>query len=464
MASNAGVLGRAVHRAWQNAGRRIVAGQPIPETHPELFAEGELLPGVSGNEFADRRRRLSELLSPGSVAVIPAAPVQFMAGAIPYPYRQDADFLYLTGIQQQAVAVIESAASGGVYTLFVPQSEKAQWDGARMNCDAAVDVFGADDAYPMTELARRLHPIVNNASAVLYEASSGGGVVHREVRQLYAAMEAGQVKALRATLHQMRWRKSLTEVNMMRASASASAGAMLRCMQQSRPGVHEQQLAASFEYDCKVAGAQRMAYPLVVAGGVDACTIHYTRNDKRVEDGSVLLMDAGCELHGYASDVTRTWPVTGRFSSAQRDLYEVVLDTHRQCIEACRPGATLRSIHQLSVTLLSQGLAQLRIFGNMSGSHIMSNTYRTAYPHSVGHWLGMDTHDTSSVSHDTPLEPGVVLTVEPGLYIPDEERYGRFAGVGVRIEDDVAVTAGAPEVLSAGVPVAAEDVERVVRP
>jgi Xaa-Pro aminopeptidase len=212
-----------------------------------------------------------------------------------------------------------------------------------------------------------------------------------------------------------------------------------------------------------MAGAQRMAYPPVVAGGPDACTVHYSRNDKAVAPGQLLLMDAGCELHGYASDVTRTWPVSGRFTGPQRDVYELVLEVHQACLQAARPGTSIRKLHDLSVRLLCDGIHSLGIIPQASLEQLAAGLYRKLYWHSVGHFLGLDTHDTATVGHDRTLEASAVITIEPGLYIPNDARFGAFRGIGVRIEDDVLVTSGGAEVLSCDAPVEVADVEHLVR-
>ncbi|GFH29520.1 putative Xaa-Pro aminopeptidase 3 isoform X1, partial [Haematococcus lacustris] len=195
-------------------------------------------------------------------------------------------------------------------------------------------------------------------------------------------------------------------------------------------------------HHCKRGGASRMAYPPVVAAGPDACTIHYSRNDKVIRDGQLVLMDAGCELHGYCSDVTRTWPVSGRFTPAQRLVYSTVLHTHNQCIKACKPGVSIRDLHNLSVLLISEGLQRLGVCGQVSADQIAGlGLYRRFYRHSVGHFLGLDTHDTPLMTHNRPLQAGNVITIEPGLYIPNDPVFGMLRGIGVRLEDDVLVTA-----------------------
>ncbi|KAK9839588.1 hypothetical protein WJX84_002219, partial [Apatococcus fuscideae] len=311
-----------------------------------------------------------------------------------------------------------------------------QWTGSKLNVEAALDQFGADEAYPLAEMERHLQGPLSEASQILCDTDRD---MLRGVKPLQSAVDAGRVRQLSTLMHDARWQKSPAEL-----------------------ALAEHQLAATFEYECKKAGASGMAYPQVVAGGPDACTIHYSRNDKRVREGELVLVDAGCELQGYCSDITRAWPVSGTYTKAQRLVYDVVQDVHRRCVEECVVGGTLRAIHHLSIQLLSEGLAELRIFGLLPPDEIAKEPYRLVYPHSVGHWLGMDTHDTSSIRHDRALQPGVIMAIEPGLYIPDEPKYGDFAGIGIRIEDDVAITAVGPRILSQDVPSDPLEIQRLV--
>jgi len=362
------------------------------------------------------------MLPAGGLAILHAGPEVYMAGVIPYPYRQDSDFYYLTGILQSgSVAALQS---NGRFILFHPDHDAghAMWNGSRFGHDAALSFFGADETYPMCEMPDRLSAMMAAASSIAMEVerpdvSSLTSAV-RNLPGIASAGAEGRVISLRPLAHQLRWIKSSAELALMRRSSSAAARAMTHCMAYSRPGVSEHQIASLFEWKCKEAGAQRMAYPPVVAGAADACTIHYHRNDKTLGSASdLLLLDGGCEMYGYASDVTRTWPIGGKFEGAQAAVYAAVLAAHRQLLRACRPGATLRQLHQLSIRLLTESLCELGILRGVSVDAVIeSRLYRTFYPHSVGHWLGIDTHDSNTVGHDRPLEPGVVLTIEPGGY------------------------------------------------
>ncbi|CAD7695314.1 unnamed protein product [Ostreobium quekettii] len=462
--------GRPGGRDWSRCWRRgLVAGQPIHDTHPEVLAVGELAPGLGAWEFAQRRRRLAAKMPPRSVAVLSSTGESAMVG-LKSPSRQDSNFLYLTGVTQRAVAVIKQLGSASkdpgdhFFALFVPApSERDCWDGKRMDHRAAVECFGAHEAFPMAMLSHKLPQLVRDASAVLFdldrEPESRDLVA--EVKAMLVARALGQVEPLGPYVHALRWRKSPAEIQLLGRSASLAASALRRCMEISRPGVAEATLAATFEYLCKVGGAQNLAYPAIAASGPDCCAIHYSRNDKTVRERDLILMDAGCELFGYASGVTRTWPATGRFSGPQRDLYEVVRAVHRCCLLACQPGMSLMQMHHMSVQTLCEGLHSLGI-GSASVSTLMKGAYKKFYPHMIGHYLGIDVHDTTHVPWESPLEPGVVLGLQPGLYIPDEDGFGAFRGLGVRIEDGVVVTEQGPRVLSGGAPIEAEHIEAVV--
>ncbi|KAL6771209.1 ICP55 [Auxenochlorella protothecoides x Auxenochlorella symbiontica] len=469
MSAVVGGLRRAVSRVvpsvQASSALPTLVGQPTHESHPELLAPGELAPGIQASEFAARRASLAARMPLGSCALVPATAVAYMTGVIPYPYRQDADFLYLTGITQPGAVALITAGQGDM-VLFVtdPDETRERWDGARCSAAAATDVFGAVAAYPMSELPRQLPRMLGSSSAVYYDAGRHASSELRALSTAELGVREGALRALRTLTHAARWRKSPGELALMaRSSALAEAG-LLRAMRQSgAPGVGEHHLAAGFERDCRWGGAARMAYPPVVASGADACTIHYSRNDKALAPGSALLFDGGCELHGYCSDVTRTWPVGGRFSPAQRDVYQVVHGVQQQLLEWCRPGATLRQLHEQSVRLLTEGVSDLGLLPGRSAGAIAQGAIRAFYPHSVGHWLGLDTHDVPGVAHDTPLQPGVTLTVEPGLYIPDQERYGALAGIGVRIEDVVQINdSPGCSVLSRSVPTDADSIEEFI--
>ncbi|KAI8113432.1 hypothetical protein M9435_003434 [Picochlorum sp. BPE23] len=452
----------------QTVGGTMLAGQPTPETHPYLMSPGDVQPGISGDEFRQRRRAFSNAMEPGSLAVLGSAPMAYMSGIIPYPYRPNSDHQYLTGIvQPDTLATIDSE---GVFTVYCPDPSEFRdtWTGPLMSREAAKEFIGADEVHYVSEIPNHLARQVNAAQRLYLD-------VHANTPQLLSADHwrhalgvihkcgTKTVSSLNSILHTIRWKKSESEIAHMSRSANIAAQAMMECMRSTRPGVSEHTLSALFEYQCRLQGAQRMSYPPVVGSGPDACTIHYSRNDKRMEENTLVLMDAGCEYFGYCSDVTRTWPIHGTFDGPGRDVYETVYEIHQTLLEQCKPGNTLRELHRMSINLIQKGLKSL---SSRRGVHSLVDnraSYRTFYPHSVGHWLGLDTHDCSGVSHDMPLESGVILTIEPGIYIPDDSMFGEYRGIGVRIEDDVCITDDGPLVLSSQIPTKATDIERIMK-
>lgn len=362
------------------------------------------------------------------------------------------------------------------YTLLLTPvpPPTAVWDGPGMALSAAVDTFGADEALPLDPTAERYisgkihgaatHTVFVDRSraprAVLRALAAADGTAPAAHGTPPAPRRPPATEPLLPLMHRLRWEKSAGECELLRASGAAAAAALRTCMAATQPGVSEGALEALFEFETRVrGGAQAPAFPAVVGGGANACTIHHRHTDEVLREGDCVLMDAGAERWGYCSDVTRTWPVDGRFPRPHRIVYEHVAEVHRACISACVAGATLVDVHALSREMLMHALRDIGV--DLGGIDM-----RAFYPHSVGHWLGMDVHDVASVSHASGLRPGVVLTVEPGLYLrPLEGRVpAEFANIGVRIEDDVLVTAGAPEVLSDPVaaPVAAAEVEGLV--
>lgn len=492
------------------AGRNGGAAGPKPSTlaRPSLLFQllrpGELAPGVPAAAVAARRDALARALPPGGVALLASAPVAFVAGVIPHPYRPDPDLAHFTGLTQPGcVAAIvrggggDGGGGGSSLALFVPAPDagRAVWDGAPVDTAAAKRVFGADDAHPMSEVRRaggrvgsvppfffllrpptlllqlhdRLAPLLDAAQIVLLDEDRPMDPALAAAPALARARAAARTRPLKPAAHALRWAKSPAELALMaRSAALAAAGVRAAMAATAATGATEARLASAFEAAVKHGGASRLAYPPVVASGDDAVTIHYSRNDKRVRagGGNGVLMDAGCDFWGYASDVTRTWPAGAAFEGALADVYDAVESVHSRLMAAVVPGMTLDALHALSRSLLASAARDLGAFPGLSTDAVAAGPLRTVYPHAVGHWLGRDVHDCGSVPGCTPLAPGVVMAVEPGLYFPrGGGRFGRLAGVGVRLEDVVAVArAGAPAArLSAGAPLARQEVEAVMR-
>ena len=408
--------------------------------------------------------------------------------------------VYVAHERLPIISLCTSLLAGVHYTLFTTptSADQAVWQGEALSPRAAVDTFGAESAEPLTA-----HALVRCASAVAADTTTifcdhghGSAALERALpeavreivskgskqksKSVTAAMlragahsdggthssapAAGPLRALLPMLHRLRWRKSPAEIALLAASTDATAQALRTCMAHTWPGLTEQDLEAHFRFQTTLAGAHGPAFPPVVGSGANACTIHYGRNDARLCDGDLVLLDAGCERWGYASDVTRTWPVSGTFSPAQRAVYEAVLRVHTACVAEVQVGAHLRDIHALSVHMLTDALRDLGVAIGDSARDSRESTRhaRKFYPHALGHWLGCDTHDCATVAHDTPLEPGVVLTIEPGLYLQGDGVPDHLQGIGVRIEDDVLVRAEGPKVLSAAAPVDVDEVEALV--
>jgi len=456
---------------------------------------GYPLTSPSCSEYAVRRSLLGERLVPGSVVLLPAAPQLLVPGTqIPLPYRQEAAFFYLTGIYQESdlIACLEVNPTGEkvFYRLFVSEDDKERqrWEGPRLGVRDAKQLQ-ADGVETLPHFPRYLEDIVKQNRPIIINSKMWKDHPYGKELTLAATLNKNMnmnmnpshpphghslnsqkgVKTvvydtLEPALHALRWRKSPAEVEMMRKAANIATDAFKQCMRLSRANMNERELSSLFEFLCKVEGAQRMPYPQVVAGGNNACTIHYSNNNKKVFEGEMVLMDAGCDFFGYVSDITRTWPIGGKFTEPQREVYERVLETHQKCLELCVEGATLRDIHKTSVTLLSRALSKLGIVQKSTRDVIMQGLYKPYYPHSIGHWLGMDTHDVHTVSAVKPFEPGTVLTVEPGLYLPrnNHDIPAQYRGIGIRLEDDILVTEDKPEILSGALPITVEDVENIV--
>ncbi|PKU83874.1 intermediate cleaving peptidase 55, mitochondrial isoform X1 [Dendrobium catenatum] len=426
--------------------RIVDIGQPTCRSHPELFSEGEITSGISIHEYISRRKKLIELLPERSLAIIASAPVKMMTEVVPYSFRQDADYLYITGcLQPGGVAVITDECG---LCMFMPDPDPHDeaWQGPVAGVDAALNYFKADKSYPMSKLHQVLPEMIGKASKVFHNRNTVS-TSYTDLESFQRAMNSGKVKDLSYYTHELRWIKSPSELKLMRQSASIACQSLLQTMLFSRMNPEESKLSAKVEYECKMRGAQRMAFNPVVGGGANGSVIHYSRNDKKIQHGDFVLMDVGCEFHGYLSDLTRTWPPCGSFSF-QEALYELVLETNKECIKLCKPGASIQEIHNQSVQMLRRGCKQIGILKDER-----SYTYYQLNPTSIGHYLGMDVHDCATISNDRPLQPGVVITIEPGIYIPISFNAPEsYRGFGIRIEDEVLITETGYEVMTASMP------------
>ncbi len=431
---------------------------------------------MDNSVFARRRRGLMQLMGEG-VAIVPTAPVRARNGDVTYKYRPDSDFYYLTHFPEpEAVVVLVPEREQGEFVLFCRDKdpEKESWDGSRAGLEGAVEQFGADDAFPIDDIDDILPGLLENRSKVFYNMGSyadfDAQVIHW-VNEVKAKTRSGisapnEIVDLAYILHELRLLKRTEEQRIMKKAARISAAAHRRAMQACKPGMMEYEIEAELEYEFRRSGSAYAAYPSIVAGGANACTLHYIENRAPLRDGDLLLIDAGCEIDCYASDITRTFPVNGKYSAEQKALYEIVLAAQQAAIEQTRPGNHWNHPHEAAVRILTEGMVDIGLLQGDIDELIESDAHRRFYMHRTGHWLGMDVHDVGDYKVDgewRPLEAGMVLTVEPGIYIGDDEDIdARWRNTGIRIEDDVLVTKEGNTVLTADVPKTVDDVEALM--
>ncbi|KAI4185901.1 MAG: hypothetical protein L6R41_003838 [Letrouitia leprolyta] len=444
-------------------------GQPLHETHPHLLKPGELTPGITALEYAQRRSRLAAKLPKDGVAILAASELKFRSGPVFYEFHQDPDFFYLTGFNEpDAVAVIGRTVAGDdhVFHLFVrPKDPKQeQWEGSRSGTQAAIDVFNADKSGDINKVESTLSCIIGDASEIYTDASPSSKSTSTFTRLfsnrspskadwLLKLLDQATVKPLRNILNELRNIKSDAEIANMRRAGKASGRAFTQAMRQA--WTMEKDLNAFLEYSFKTNGCDTSAYVPVIAGGKNASQIHYVRNDDVLLDKDLVLADAGGEYGSYITDITRTWPISGTFTPAQKDLYNAVLATQRTCTSLCRANApnSLDKLHEIAERTLKDSLSQLGF--DMSG-----NALETLFPHHLGHYIGLDVHDTPGQSRKEPLLAGQCVTVEPGLYIPDTDRWpAAFRGMGIRIEDSICVQDEHPLVLTTEAVKEVDDIE-----
>jgi Xaa-Pro aminopeptidase len=412
-----------------------------------------------------------------SIAILPAAVPKTRNNDVHYGFRQDSDYHYLTGFDEpESVAVLVPGRSGGEYLLFVRERdpERETWDGHRAGPEGATRDFDADDAFPIGDLDDILPGLMENRARVFYTMGVNHEFDQRVlgwVNGLRAQARHGrhpphEIVALEHFLHDMRLYKSRAELALMQESADIAARAHVRAMRFCRPGRHEYELVAELLHEFHRAQAD-ISYQPIVGGGANGCILHYVENRARLQDGDLVLIDAGCEYQKYASDITRTFPVNGAFSPQQRALYEVVLEANLAAIAKVKPGNHWNEPHDAAVHVLTAGLVRLGLLKGRVPALIKSQAYRQFYMHRTGHWLGMDVHDVGDYKVGDvwrELEPGMVLTIEPGLYIAPGSRGvpKGFQGIGIRIEDDVVVTRDGRQVLTSGVPKDPDEIERLM--
>jgi Xaa-Pro aminopeptidase len=439
-----------------------------------LFRRGKIrsVGAVDARVFADRRRRFLEALPAGALALFRAAPIAIRSADVEFPYRQDNDFYYLTGFPEpEAICLLDPAAKEP-FTLFVrPRDpERETWTGRRFGAEGAREQFRADAAYTLEKFDDVFPGRLDDRQMLFFSLGRDEAFNHRLLDQVkrsqgMRARTGASALALVSpddVLHEMRLRKEPVELETMRRAAEITAVAHREALAAARPGVGEHEVEAVLAFAFRRLGGSGPAYPPIVASGANATILHYVENSRRMEDGDLLLIDAGAEFDQYCCDVTRTYPVGRRYAAEQRRVYDVVLEAQRRAIERVSPGVTFDAVHDEALRVLVDGLRELGALSGTTEEAIEHATYRPFYMHRTSHWLGMDVHDVGkyrSPSGPRVLEPGMVLTVEPGLYFAGDAAPEALRGIGVRIEDDVLVTDGGHEVLTAAIPKAAEEIE-----
>lgn len=429
------------------------------------------------DEFARRRRQLMKMMGRGAIAILPAVPEKTRNSDVSYHYRPDSDFFYLTGFAEpEAVAVLIPGRAHAEYVLFTRERDPTRetWDGKRAGPEGAVRDYGADDAFPINDIDDILPGLMEHCSRVYYTMG-----LHQEfdqrvigwVNTLKSQARTGvlppqEFVALDHLLHDMRLFKTRPELDAMRESARIAVSAHKRAMKFVEPGRKEYQVMAELLHEFRMNDAD-ISYHPIVGSGANTCILHYHENSEELRDGDLLLIDAGCEYQLYASDITRTFPVGGRFTPEQRAVYEVVLEAQHAAIDKTQPGNHWNEPHEAAVKAITQGLVKLGLLKGKVPNLIKDGAYRQFYMHRTGHWLGMDVHDVGDYKIDGQpriLEPGMVLTVEPGCYVaPDSKGVAaKWRGIGVRIEDDVVVTKTGNEVITGGVPKHPDAVEALM--
>ena len=428
-------------------------------------------------EFARRRRQLMRSMGRDSIAIVPAAPVRLRNSDVEYAYRQDSDFHYLTGFDEpESVAILIPGRAQAEYVLFVRDRDPARetWDGHRAGTAGARRDHDAADAFPIGDIDEILPGLLENREKVYYAMGTHPDFDQRVVgwvNGLRAQAKHGrhapqEFVALDHVLHDMRLYKSRGELSLMREAANIAARAHVRAMKRSRPGVNEFEVMAELLHEFRLSNADTSYHP-IVGSGDNACILHYHENNQTLRDGDLLLVDAGCEYECYASDITRTWPVNGRYSPEQRAVYEVVLAANHAAIEKVKPGNHWNEPHEAAVRVVTQGLLKLGLLKGRLPKLIREEAYKRYFMHRTGHWLGMDVHDVGDYKVGEEwrvLEPGMVMTIEPGIYIAPGTREApkRLRGIGIRIEDDVAVTRDGAEVLTRRCPKDADEIEALM--
>jgi len=426
--------------------------------------------------YAQRRKQLMRMMGNNSIAILPAAPLLIRNRDVEHSFRQDSDFYYLSGFTEpEAVIVLVPGRTKAEYILFCRERDKVKetWNGYRYGPEGAVEHFGADDAFPIDDMEEILPGLMEHCESVYYTIGLNPEFdkhVMNCVNSLRKASRGGvhapnEFVSLDYLLHDMRLYKSRDEIKLMRKAAAISVQGHINAMKACQPGMYEYQLEAELLYQFNRNGAG-WAYPSIVGGGANSCILHYTENNQLLNDGDMVLIDAGAEYGSYAADITRTFPVNGKYTEAQKEIYDLVLASQDAAIKQVKPGNHWNDPHNAAVKVMTKGMIELGLLKGKLSRLIKDGAYSKYYMHRTGHWIGMDVHDVGDYKVDDEwrlLEPGMALTIEPGLYIPHGSRGAkRWWNIGVRIEDDVLVTKDGCDLLTKGLPRTTEEVEAVM--
>jgi Xaa-Pro aminopeptidase len=433
---------------------------------------------ITRKEFARRRKALMSQMEPQSIAIVPSAREIIRNRDVEYYFRQDSDFYYLTGFDEpDAVLVLIPGRKHGEVVLFCRDRDPTMelWNGYRAGPEGACKDYGADDAFPIGDIDEILPGLIEGRERVYYamgrheefDRSVMGWINSIRAKVRSGAHPPGEFVDLDHLLHDMRLIKSASELRVMQEAGEISARAHCRAMQVCQPGMYEYQLEATILHEFAMSGARYVAYSPIVGSGRNGCILHYRENNAQMKDGDLVLIDAGCELEYYAADITRTFPVNGEFSKEQRALYDVCLAAQAASMAAVKAGNHWNQPHDAAVRVITEGLVELGLLKGKVSKLIEKEAYKPFYMHRTGHWLGMDVHDVGDYKVGDEwrlLEPGMVLTVEPGIYVAHDNQdvHKKWRGIGIRIEDDVVVTKTGCDVLTAGVPKAASEIEELM--
>lgn len=433
---------------------------------------------ITKKEFAARRKALAEQMGDNAIAILPSSKLKVRNHDADFQFRQDSDFYYLTGFNEpEAVLALIPGREHGEAVLFCRERDpsKELWDGKMLGPEGAIKTLGFDDAFPISDIDEILPGLIEGRDKVFYALGRNAqfdaqimewvNTIRSKVRS--GAHPPGEFVAIEYPLHELRLFKSKAEVKLMKRAAEISAKAHVQAMKVCEPGLFEYSLEAEIVHSCMHEGARFQAYSSIVGGGANGCILHYIDNNEPLADGDLVLIDAGCELELYASDITRTFPVNGKFSDAQAEIYQIVLDAQYAAIEQVKPDNHWNHPHEAAVEVIVDGLIRLGILKGKRKDILEKETYKQFYMHRTGHWLGLDVHDVGEYKTGGEwrvLEPGMVMTVEPGIYIAPGSKgvAKKYHGIGIRIEDDVLVTKTGCEVLTNGVPKEIEEIEALM--